>query len=111
MNLPLRIALCQHQSHEDPEVCWLRFQDQAEEAARGGATLIVSQELFLAPYFCQGQDSAAFDLAESIPGPTTERLQELSKRLGCVVVGSLFEKRAPGLYHLSALRVGLPARE
>jgi N-carbamoylputrescine amidase len=103
VSLPLRIALCQHQSHDDPRVCWDRFQEQAEEAARGGATLIVSQELFLAPYFCQGQDSAAFDLAEPIPGPTTERLQNLSKRLGCVVVGSLFEKRAPGLYHNTAV--------
>lgn len=103
MSLPLRIALCQHQAHEDPEVCWNRFQEQAEKSARDGATLIVSQELFLAPYFCQGQDAAAFDLAEPVPGPTTTRLQELSKRLGCVVVGSLFEKRAPGLYHNTAV--------
>jgi N-carbamoylputrescine amidase len=99
----LRIALCQHQAHEDSEVCWKRFEEQALESARRGATLIVSQELFLGPYFCQGQETGAFDRAESVPGPTTERLQELSRRLGCVVVGSLFEKRAPGLFHNTAV--------
>lgn len=103
MSLPLRIALCQHQADEDPEICWERFEEQAEEAARLGATLIVSQELFLAPYFCQGQETGAFDRAEAVPGPATERLQELSRRLGCVVVGSLFEKRAPGLFHNTAV--------
>jgi N-carbamoylputrescine amidase len=103
MSLPLRVALCQHESSEDPEVCWARFRDQAHEAALKGATLIVTQELFMGPYFCQGQETRHFDRAESIPGPTTKRLQELAKKLGCVIVGSLFEKRAPGLYHNTAV--------
>jgi N-carbamoylputrescine amidase len=103
MSLPLRVALCQHPSDPDPEVCWDRFQTQAEEAARQGATLIVTEELFLGPYFCQGQEVRHFDRAEPIPGTSTARLQALAQRLGCVVVGSLFEKRAPGLYHNTAV--------
>ena len=103
MSLPLRIALCQHAADPDPEVCWKRFEAQAEEAARRCATLIVSQELFLGPYFCQGQEARHFDRAEQIPGTTTNRLQDLAQRLGCVVVGSLFEKRAVGLYHNTAV--------
>lgn len=103
MSLPLRVALCQHASDEDPEICWNRFRDQAEEAARQGATLIVTEELFLGPYFCQGQEVRHFDRAEPIPGHSTARLQDLARRLGCVIVGSLFEKRAPGLYHNTAI--------
>ncbi|MEK7394558.1 MAG: carbon-nitrogen hydrolase, partial [Fibrobacterota bacterium] len=76
---------------------------QAHEAALKGATLIISQELFMGPYFCQGQETRHFDRAETIPGSTTKRLQELAEKLGCVIVGSLFEKRAPGLYHNTAV--------
>ncbi len=103
MSLPLRVALCQHQASDDPEICWARFRDQAYEAARNGATLLVTQELFMGPYFCQGQEVRPFDRAETIPGPTTNRLQELASELGCVIVGSLFEKRASGLYHNTAV--------
>lgn len=103
MSLPLRVALCQHESSDDPEICWKRFSEQATQAAQNGATLIVSQELFMAPYFCQGQEVRHFDRAEPVPGPTTNRLQELAVKLGCVIVGSLFEKRAPGLYHNTAV--------
>lgn len=103
MSLPLRVALCQHEGSDDPEICWSRFREQAHEAALKGATLIVSQELFMGPYFCQGQETRHFDRAEPIPGPTTARLQELAGKLGCVIVGSLFEKRAPGLYHNTAV--------
>lgn len=100
MSLPLRVALCQHAGHEDPEICWNRFEAQAREGARQGATVLLSQELFLGPYFCQGQDPREFERAEPIPdGPTTVRIQRLARDLGCVIVGSLFEKRAPGLYH------------
>lgn len=103
MSLPLRVALCQHAASDDPEICWNRFRDQAHQAAKQGATLILTQELFMGPYFCQGQEVRHFDRAEPIPGPTTARLQELAGKLGCVVVGSLFEKRAPGLYHNTAV--------
>ncbi len=60
-------------------------------------------ELFRSPYFCQRQDPALFDLAEPIPGPSTERLARAAKEAGAVVVGSLFERRAPGLYHNTAV--------
>jgi len=104
MSLPLRVALCQHAGHADPEICWSRFEAQAREAARSGATVLLSQELFMGPYFCQGQDPREFERAESIPdGPTTVRLQRLARELGCVIVGSLFEKRAAGLYHNTAV--------
>ncbi len=104
MTLPLRVALCQHAGHDDPEICWKRFEAQAREAARKGATVLLTQELFMGPYFCQGQDPKEFQRAEQIPdGPTTVRLQKLAKELGCVVVGSLFEKRAVGLYHNTAV--------
>ncbi|MCB9497301.1 MAG: carbon-nitrogen hydrolase [Fibrobacteria bacterium] len=104
MSLPLRVALCQHAGHEDPEICWKRFESQAREGARAGATVLVSQELFLGPYFCQGQDPREFERAEAVPdGPTTGRLLRLARELGCVIVGSLFEKRATGLYHNTAV--------
>lgn len=68
-----------------------------------GAQLVILPELHCGPYFCQTEDTACFDLAESIPGPTTERLGRLAARLGIVLVASLFEKRAPGLYHNTAV--------
>lgn len=77
--------------------------DRIAEAASRGANLIVLPELFLTPYFCQKEDPALFDLAEPIPGPTTQTMAELAKKLGVVLVVSLFEKRAPGLYHNTAV--------
>lgn len=68
-----------------------------------GARLVILPELFLTPYFCQKEDPALFDLAEPIPGPTTQYLSALSKKLGIVLVASLFEKRAPGIYHNTAV--------
>lgn len=80
---------------------------QSEEwvirAQADGAQLVILPELHCGPYFCQTEDTACFDLAESIPGPTTERLGRLAARLGIVLVASLFEKRAPGLYHNTAV--------
>lgn len=72
------------------------------EAASGGAQIVSTQELFRSLYFCQKTELELFDLAEPIPGPTTDRLQALAKELGIVIVASLFEKRAPGLYHNTA---------
>jgi N-carbamoylputrescine amidase len=73
-----------------------------DEAASRGAQVVCLQELFRSQYFCQTEDHAHFALAEPIPGPTTERLAEVAKRRGVVVVASLFEKRAEGLYHNTA---------
>jgi len=72
-------------------------------AAKKGANIVCLQELFLTPYFCQEEDQANFDLAESIPGPTTTALAAKAKQHGIVIVGSLFEKRARGLYHNTAV--------
>ena len=75
------------------------------EAAKRGATIVCTQELFQFPYFCQREETAHFQLAEAIPGPTTERLQAEAKSLGVAVIASLFERRAPGLYHNTAVFV------
>ena len=72
------------------------------EAAKRGAQVICTQELFRSQYFCQREDQSLFDLAEPIPGPTTERLSKLAKELGVAIVASLFERRAAGLYHNTA---------
>ena len=69
------------------------------EVAAEGAQIVVLQELFLSLYFCDVEDYANFSLAEAIPGPTTETFSALAKELGVVIVASLFEKRAEGLYH------------
>jgi N-carbamoylputrescine amidase len=70
-----------------------------KSAAAKGAQIVCLQELFTSLYFCDVEDYENFKLAEPIPGPTTERLQPLAKELGIVIVASLFEKRAEGLYH------------
>lgn len=74
-----------------------------EEAAAKGASIICLQELFRSLYFCQSEDASRFDLAEPIPGPTTEALAAAASRHGVAIVGSLFERRAAGLYHNTAV--------
>src|ERR1017187_6181291 len=76
--------------------------DRVSEAARRGADVICLPELFQTQYFCQREDTALFDLAEPIPGPATKRIGEVARELGVVVVASLFERRAPGIYHNTA---------
>jgi N-carbamoylputrescine amidase len=73
------------------------------EAAAAGANVICLQELFAGPYFCQSEDHRNFDLAESIPGPTSEALAAAARQHAVVLVASLFERRAPGLYHNTAV--------
>jgi len=75
----------------------------AERAAKKGAQIICTQELFRSQYFCQAEDHKYFELAEPIPGSTTEALQRFAKRRQVVVVASLFEKRAAGVYHNTAV--------
>lgn len=72
------------------------------EAAAGGAQVICTQEMFNTPYFCRTQDTEMFDLAEPIPGPTTDALVEVAGELGVVIVAALFERRASGVYHNTA---------
>jgi len=73
-----------------------------EQAARNGARIICTQELFRSQYFCQSEDHANFKLAESIPGPSTEAFSRLARKHRVVVIASLFEKRAAGVYHNTA---------
>ncbi|MFT4689031.1 MAG: N-carbamoylputrescine amidase [Limisphaerales bacterium] len=80
-----------------------RTIQRIEDAASRGAQIICTQELFGSRYFCQSEDHGNFKLAEKIPGPTTKRLQTVAKRLKIVIVASLFEKRAPGIYHNTAV--------
>ncbi len=74
----------------------------AERAARRGAQIICTQELFRSQYFCQSEDHANFKLAEAIPGPSTDAFRKLAKKHRVVVIASLFEKRAAGVYHNTA---------
>jgi N-carbamoylputrescine amidase len=76
---------------------------RVEEAARMGAEVVCLPELYRSPYFCQREDQALFDLAEAVPGPSTERLGEVARRAGVAVIAPIFERRAPGIYHNSAV--------
>jgi len=75
---------------------------KVREAAAGGAQIICLQELFRSQYFCRDESADLFDLAETIPGPSTDVMAKLAKELGVVIIASLFEKRATGLYHNTA---------
>ena len=100
---PLTIGLVQQRCGEDHEANFARAVAGVEEAAARGASLVCLQELFRTPYFCQSEDAAIFDLAETIPGESTARLGEVAARLGVAIVASLFERRAPGVYHNTAV--------
>jgi len=99
----LHVALVQHSNTSDLEYNIDKTIAGIREAADKGAQLIVLQELHRSLYFCQVEDTDLFDLAEPIPGPSTERFGELAKELGVVIVASLFEKRAAGIYHNTAV--------
>ena len=85
-----------------PEDNMERAIAHVREAAKQGAQVICLPELFQTQYFCQREEAALFDLAEPIPGPSTERLGKVARELGVAVIASLFEKRAPGVYHNTA---------
>lgn len=99
----LRVGLIQQSCSADRAANLEKSCDMIARAAASGAELVVLQELHTGPYFCQTEDPSLFDLAEPIPGPTSDTLGPLAARLGVVIVGSLFERRAPGLYHNSAV--------
>jgi N-carbamoylputrescine amidase len=92
------VGLIQMSCSPDPDENLRRACDKVREAARRGAQLVCLPELFRAQYFCQREDTALFDLAEPIPGPSTDALAPIAKELKIVIVVSLFEKRARGLY-------------
>ncbi|RFA24559.1 acyltransferase [Alkalilimnicola ehrlichii] len=99
----LRVALVQHACGDTPSTNLDRSLAGIADAAADGAQLVVLQELHRTRYLCQHEDPALFDLAEPIPGPSTQALAEAARHHGVVVVGSLFEARAPGLYHNTAV--------
>ena len=97
------VALVQMSCVPDTEANLARALERIAEAARGGAQVVCLPELFRSEYFCQRQDAALFDLAEPIPGPSTEALSRAAREHGVVVIGSLFERRAAGVYHNTAV--------
>jgi len=96
------IALVQMSCGPEPADNMARALDRVAEAARKGAHVVCLPELFQTQYFCQREDVALFDLAEPIPGPATEKLAAAARQNKVVLVASLFEKRAPGVYHNTA---------
>lgn len=97
-----RLALLQSRGFPDKSAAFDHHEKLIREAAGQGARIVVTQELFLTPYFCKVEDPALFDLADPLPGPVTDRLGELAGELGIVLVSSLFERRGPGLFHNTA---------
>ena len=98
-----KVGLLQISATPDPEKNLQHAMDRVREAAGMGAQIVCLPELFQTQYFCQREDTALFDLAEPIPGPTTAKLSDLAKQFRIVLIASLFEKRAAGLYHNSAV--------
>ena len=99
----MRVAVIQQQNTADLDANLARSMDKIREAVAQGAQLVMLQELHRSLYFCQSEDTAMFDLAETVPGPSTDALGALARELQVVIVASLFEKRATGLYHNTAV--------
>src|SRR5690242_20430982 len=99
----LKVALVQQKCGDLREENVAASVTAVREAARQGARLVVLQELHCGRYFCQTEDTSFFDQAETIPGPSTDIFGALAHDLGVVIVTSLFERRAPGLYHNTAV--------
>ena len=99
----VRVGLVQMRCSADPADNLARALAGIEEAAERGAQVVCTQELFRSPYPCQDEDHARFDLAESIPGPSSEALGRLAAARGIAIVASLFERRGPGVYYNTAV--------
>ena len=97
------VGLVQMRMGPDPEANFASAVRHIREAARLGANIVCLPELFRTQYFCQREDLALFDLAEAIPGPSTEKLGEVAREARVAIIASLFERRAPGLYHNTAV--------
>jgi N-carbamoylputrescine amidase len=100
---PFTVGLIQMRCSADPDENVRRACTMLRDAANRGAQVACLPELFRTPYFCQSEDAARFDLAEPIPGPTTMALCQVARETGMVVIGSLFERRAAGIYHNTAV--------
>ena len=103
MKSTLIVSAIQQTCNEDRQTNLAFSILKIREAAEANADLVVLPELHLGPYFCQNEDPSHFDLAQPIPGPTTDILSNLAKELKIVIVSTIFEKRAPGLYHNTAV--------
>jgi N-carbamoylputrescine amidase len=101
--MTLKVALVQERNHGDADANLAVIEQRVAEAAAQGARLVLLQELHNGAYFCQHENVSEFDRAETIPGPSTQRLAKLAAQHRVVLVSSLFEKRAVGLYHNTAV--------
>jgi N-carbamoylputrescine amidase len=100
-----KVGLIQMSAKDDPRENLERAVARVEGAARAGAQVICLPELFRSQYFCQREDPAFFDLAETVPGPSTEAFSAVAREAGAVIIAPVFERRAPGLYHNSAVTI------
>ena len=98
-----RIGLVQMACSKDPNENLAKAEWRIREAAGKGAQIVCLQELFRSQYFCREEDPGLFDLAEPVPGPTTESFARLARELQVAIIGSVFERRAAGVYHNTAL--------
>jgi N-carbamoylputrescine amidase len=105
-DLKFRIGLIQMQCSLDPDENLAKAEDRCRQAAARGAQIVCLPELFRSQYFCREEDARLFDLAEPIPGPSSERLSSIARQDKVVIVASLFERRAPGIYHNTAAVIG-----
>src|SRR5688500_10791779 len=97
------LGLVQMTCSPDPDKNLKKAISRIGEAARKGATIVCLQERFRSQYFCQTEDTGLFSLAEAIPGPTTQKLAKVARQHDVVLVASLFERRAAGVYHNTAV--------
>ena len=107
----ITLGLLQHACSPKPAENLKKALALAEKAAKQGANIICTQELFRSQYFCQSEDHENFKLAEPIPGPSTEAFQKIAKKYGVVIIASLFEKRASGLYHNTAVIIDADGKQ
>jgi N-carbamoylputrescine amidase len=96
------VGLIQMSCSTDPRENLAKAEARIQEAAKRGAQIICLQELFRSQYFCREENADLFELAEAIPGPSTDALSKLARSLNVAIIGSLFERRAPGIYHNTA---------
>jgi N-carbamoylputrescine amidase len=101
-----KIGLIQMACGSDPDQNLAKALERVREAGSKGARVICLPELFRTQYFCQREDPSLFDLAEPIPGPTSRAISETARTTKAVVIASIFEKRAPGIYHNTAVTIG-----
>ena len=99
MYTKFRVGLVQMACSVDPNENLAKAEWRIREAAANGAQIVCVQELYRSQYFCQTENLAIFDLAETIPGPTTQSFTRLARELNIVIVGSLFERRMAGVFH------------